>query len=38
MPLKSEPIFIIKPHEQYCQGGQPIPYYYKKEMEEILNG
>lgn len=35
MPLKSKPIYIIRPNEQqYCSPG-PVPYYYKEELKEI---
>lgn len=34
MPLKSKPIFIIKPDmERYCGPGF-IPYYYPEELKE----
>lgn len=38
MALKSEPIYIIRPVETYCHGGQPVAYYYKHELKEVLNG
>lgn len=35
MPLKSKPIYIIKPDEQYhCNPGF-VPYYYEEELKDI---
>ena len=34
MPLKSEPIYIIRPDDTYYCGPGFIPYYYKEELKE----
>lgn len=34
MPLHSEPVYIIRPNETYCRGGQPVAYYTKDELKE----
>lgn len=35
MPLKSKPIYIIKPDElMYCGDGF-VPYYFEEELKEI---
>lgn len=34
MPLRSEPIYIIRPDEEYYCGPGFTPYYYKHELKE----
>lgn len=34
MPLKSKPIYIIKPDEQWHCGPSFVPYYYEEELKE----
>lgn len=34
MSLKSKPIYIIRPDEQYYCGPGFVPYYYQEELKE----
>ena len=34
MPLKSKPVYILRPDETYCHGPGFVPYYYKEELKE----
>lgn len=34
MPLRSEPIYIIRPSEEYYCGPGFTPYYYEHELKE----
>ena len=33
MPLKSKPVYIIRPDEQYYCGPGFVPYYYEDELK-----
>ncbi len=34
MPLKSKPIYIIRPNEEMCCGDGFVPYYYEEELKD----
>lgn len=34
MPLKSKPVYILRPDETYYCGPRLVPYYYKDELKE----
>ena len=34
MPLKSKPIYILRPDEACCYGSGFVSYYYKEELKE----
>lgn len=34
MPLRSKPIYIVKPTERYYCGPNFVPYYYLEELKE----
>lgn len=34
MPLKSKPIYIIRPDEEFHCGSGFVPYYYEDELKE----
>ncbi len=34
MPLKSKPIYIIKPVQEFYHGNGFVPYYYQDELED----
>ena len=34
MPLKSKPIYILRPNQEYYCGPGFVPYYYKDELEK----